>query len=63
MQELHLEGRQVNDSWRMVVDSHGYGGLGGIEVVIGCMSGDAGAHPEYEVKTLMTSPSRCAALG
>ena len=68
-----MEGERVNDIWCMGVISHGYGGFGeggwrrqkcGTKPGrVRRMSGDDGAHPECEVKTLITPTSRFAALG
>ena len=62
-----FEGGRVSHNWTMRVISHGYGGLNGGRVGgggwhacgmkpggVGRESGDAGALPEYEVKTLVT---------
>ena len=61
-----MERGLVNHGWCMAVVSHSYGGLcagmdgdGGYQAYgtkpggVGRMSGDTGAHPECEVKTLM----------
>ena len=44
----------------VIVDMHAGQNQGGL---VGRMSGDAGALPECAVMTLITPPSRCAALG
>ena len=63
-----MEGGRVSHSWCMcVVVMAMVGGMGaGMELVVGRMSGDAGAFPDCVGNTLITPDrivSRCAVLG
>ena len=73
--EVHVEGGRVSHSWCLCVISYGYGGFGGgrdggggwlhagQSQGVGCMSGDAGAFPECDVKPLMTLDHTAVLIG